>query len=108
LLVIVLGIAAACFISTETIVATGVALVLVGLVLSVVAWRCNDPDLMACGISGPAFSVFILLLILFNDWHPREARMPVLMLSGSYLICFLLVAAWLFFHRQRSAVQNTK
>jgi hypothetical protein len=108
LLVIVLGIAAAYFIHAETIVATGVTLGLLGLVLSVVAWRCNDPGLMACGVSGPAFSVFIFLLILINDWDPPEARMPVLMLSGSYLICFLLGSAWLFFHRRRIAVQDTK
>lgn len=110
LLVVVLGQAAAVCISTETIIATGVALGLVGLTLSVVAWQCKDVGLLACGFSGPAFSGCVFLLIFLNGWYPTQARMPVFLLSIAYLFCLLLVAVWLILRhrRNRNAVRSVQ
>lgn len=108
LLVVVLGQAAVVWIATETIIATGVALGLVGLTLSVVAWRCKDVGLLACGLSGPAFSGSVFLLIFRNGWAPPQARMPVLLLSIAYLFCLLLVAVWLILRHRRNAVRSVQ
>ena len=110
LLVVVLGQAAVAWISTETIIATGVAVGLVGLTLSVVAWRCKDVGLLACGFSGPAFSGCVFLLIFLNGWYPPQARMPVLLLSTAYFFCLLLVAVWLILRhrRNRNAVRSVQ
>lgn len=99
LLALTLGFAAAVFIDTETIVASGVALGLVGLVLLVVAWRYNELAFLACGCSGPAFSVFIFLLIFLNDWSPSQARQPVLGLGCIYLLVLASAGGWLWLRR---------
>ena len=108
LLVVVFGITAAFFIHMETIIATGVALGLVGLVLLVVAWRCDDLAFLVCGFSGPAFSVFVFLLIFFNQWSPNASKGPVLGLSSVYLLCLVSVAIWLVFRRSGSSLNNVQ
>jgi len=102
LVVLVTGFAAAIFIDTETIIASGSALALVGLVLLGVAWRYKDLPFLACGFSGPIFGVFIFLLIFHNGWGPNEARGPVLGLASVYMLGLVSVGAWLWLRRRGS------
>ncbi|MAI72307.1 MAG: hypothetical protein CMM01_15540 [Rhodopirellula sp.] len=106
LLVVFVGLVAAFLINTETIVASGVVLGVVGLALSLLSWRCEDLGFVAYGLAGPMFSLFVFLLIFFNDWSPWEARMPVLTLGIVYLICLLLGAVWLLYRRRENLVQK--
>ena len=108
LLAVALGFAAAVFIATETIVASGLALGLVGLVLLVVAWRYNEMVFFACGFSGPAFSVFVFLLIFFNDWSPNQARRPVLGLVSIYLLGLASAGVWLWLRRSGNSMNNAQ
>ena len=102
LLVLTIGFAAAIFIDTETIIATGLALVLVGLVLLGLAWRYKDLPFMTCGFSGPMFGGVIFLLIFLNDWGPEEARWPVLGLASVYMLWLVSVGVGLWLHRRGS------
>lgn len=106
LLVVMLGILVAYFINIESIIVTGLVLVLVGLLLSIFSWLDKDLCFLACGVSGVAFSVFIFGLIYHNAWSPSEARRPVLILACVYVIGFLLLAGWTIYRRRGDAVQN--
>ena len=106
LLVGMLGILVAYFINIESIIVTGLVLVLVGLLLSIFSWLDKDLCFLACGVSGVAFSVFIFGLIYHNAWSPSEARRPVLILACVYVIGFLLLAGWTIYRRRGDAVQN--
>ncbi len=106
LLVVMLGILVAYFINIESIIVTGLVLVLVGLLLSIFSWLDKDLCSLACGVSGVAFSVFIFGLIYHNAWSPSEARRPVLILACVYAIGFLLLAGWKIYRRRGDAVQN--
>ena len=106
LLVVMLGILVAYFINIESIIVTGLVLVLVGLLLSIFSWLDKDLCSLACGVSGVAFSVFIFGLIYHNAWSPSEARRPVLILACVYVIGFLLLAGWTIYRRRGDAVQN--
>lgn len=106
LLVVTLGILVAYFINIESIIVTGLVLVLVGLLLSIFSWLDKDLCSLACGVSGVAFSVFIFGSIYHNAWSPSEARRPVLILACVYVIGFLLLAGWTIYRRRGDAVQN--
>lgn len=74
LLVVTLGILVAYFINIESIIVTGLVLVLVGLLLSIFSWLDKDLCSLACGVSGVAFSVFIFGSIYHNAWSPIRSK----------------------------------
>ena len=99
LLVVTLGVAAAYFISIESIMVTGVALSVFGLLLSLFSRGARDVCYLACGLSGPAISILVFMLIRYNSWSPSQARIPVLLVGCLYAVGFLLLAGWAMYRR---------
>lgn len=104
MLTAVIGTAAA-FIDVETIVATGPILSILGIFGVVASLRQKCYLSLAIGVSGPAISVTIFLIIFLQRWNPSDAQRPIPVLAFAYsaAICLLGQAAL----RQISAIQGS-
>jgi uncharacterized membrane protein len=76
----------AAVIEIESIMGTGPALSIIGLMLAAVTWRLNSWEPMAFGVSGPLVCAVGALLIAVNHWNPDKAAGPIPMLFAAYLL----------------------
>ncbi len=89
-LVLMTGIGAS-FVKIESILFSGPALAVAGIVLVVLAWRKRNIWAMVLGISGPVFSIFLLVLINVLEWSPDDAKVPVPKIGLAYLAAVLIL-----------------
>jgi hypothetical protein len=73
-------------IKIESIVGTGPALSIIGLLLAIVTRRLNSWESMAFGVSGPLVCAVGAMLIAINHWGPGKAARPISMLLAAYLL----------------------
>jgi hypothetical protein len=73
-------------IQLETIVGTGPALTIVGLLLAVVTQRFNSWFLMLFALSAPLVCALGALLIAAFHWSPTAARSPIIALLTMYAL----------------------
>ncbi|MCA9139153.1 MAG: hypothetical protein KDB00_20410 [Planctomycetales bacterium] len=83
----------------ETIVGTGAFFTLVGIAISLVAWRSGDSFAFAYGLSAVAFSTLIVFLINYNQWGPPQGNRPITILAFIYAAIALPATAWLYNRR---------
>jgi hypothetical protein len=83
----------AALIGVESIVGTGPALSVIGLLLAAVTQRLGSWALIAFGLSGPLFCALCAALIAYFRWGPHEAERPIAILLGAYALAALPMAA---------------
>ncbi len=76
----------AALIEIESIIGTGPALSIVGLLLAVVTWRLNSWEPIAFGVSGPLVCAVGAMLIAVNHWKPSSAERPIPILLAAYML----------------------
>lgn len=91
MLVVVVGLGLS-YVEIHSIVGTGPVLAVVGIVVTVLAYRMRSRWGMTLGVSGPVFSLFIFLLINILEWGPDAAEIPVPILGTAYLATTAIVA----------------
>jgi hypothetical protein len=77
-------------IQIEWIIPMGVFFSSLAIFLAVAAHRNKQPRAAWIGLSSLGYCIVILLLINILEWSPDDARIPVPILSGSFVvsICF--------------------
>ena len=88
----------------ETIMGSGPALAIAGLLVAMVARKHREGSLTLLGLSGPAFAALIFGLIYVMEWGPDKAATPVLLLSACYAVFLFSSLARLQITARRSAV----
>lgn len=88
----------------ETIMGSGPALAIAGLLVAIVARKHHDGSLKLLGLSGPAFAFFIFALIDVMEWGPDKAATPVLLLSVCYSVLLFSLLAMLRIAGRRPTV----
>jgi len=81
---------------TESILATGPTLVVVGLLLGLATRPLQSWSALGFALSGPLVCALISFLIAAFGWGPREGHAPTLVILSTYLILSapLAIAAW--------------
>jgi hypothetical protein len=82
----------ACLVDVESIVGTGPALSIVGLLLALATRRLNSWSAVAFGLSGPLVCALGAALIAVGDWSPGEAQQPITILLGAYFLMVMPLA----------------
>lgn len=85
----------AAFVDVETIVASGPILSILGILVTIASLRRRFHLGLWIGMSGPAISLIIFLVIFLQHWNPSEAQKPIPILAALYVavVCLLGLAA---------------
>lgn len=73
----------------DSIVGTGPILSILGIVLAILSYRKGLLSGVLLGLSAPAFSVMVFLIIFLQNWSPHDAQQPVPVIIGIYLLAVL-------------------
>lgn len=88
---ILLGGVIASYIEIESIMFSGPAYSIAGILTAATALYSRNRSALWIAISAPSFALFIFLLIFLNHWSPADARAPVPILCTLYLLAILIV-----------------
>lgn len=80
-----------CFVQIRSIVISGVALSVTGLLLVWSARRCGNAPGVLLGLSGPVISIGSLIVINLWDWNPNEAESPMRIVAVLYSLFTVLL-----------------
>jgi hypothetical protein len=80
----------------ETIVGSGPVLSIVGLFLAVASAKKQLWFSFWWGISAPVFCAAVFLTIFLQSWSPSDARIPVPIMGGMYLLVSGMIFVWIF------------
>ena len=83
-------------VETESIVATGPTLTVIGLLLGLSTRALQSKSALAFALSGPLVCAFIALLIAVFRWGPRQGHTPTLIVLITYVILIapLAIISW--------------
>lgn len=101
LLVLVGGIFAA-YADVESILFSGPAYSIAGIISAAVALIQKRRTIVLMGLSAPTLTVAIFLLIYLNRWSPQQAQTPVPIICTGYFIG-ILITTMLMIHRSQTA-----
>lgn len=101
LLVLVGGVFAA-YADVESILFSGPAYSIAGLISAAVALSQKRRTIVLMGLSAPTLAVGIFLLIFLNHWSPQQAQTPVPIICTGYFIG-ILITTMLMIHRSQTA-----
>ena len=101
LLVLVGGIFAA-YADVESILFSGPAYSIAGLISAAVALFQKRRTVVLMGLSAPTLAVGIFLLIYLNRWSPQQAQTPVPIICTGYFIG-IVITTMLTIHRSQIA-----
>ena len=93
LLTIVIGLGVEAY-EHETIIGSGPVLFLVGLALSIVAFRSGDILFSVIGVSAMLLCALVVFLINFFGWGPPQGDAPITMISWIYSAVVVPVIVW--------------
>jgi len=79
----------------ETIVGSGPALAIIGILLAIVSGKRRFALPCGLGISAPVFCVAVFLTIYLRHWSPSDARIPVPVMGGLYLLVSGIISVWI-------------
>lgn len=105
LLTVIVGLGVASW-KVDSIVGTGPVLSILGILLAIFSYRKSVLTGLLPGLSGPAFSVVVFLIIFFRNWSPHDAQYPVPIMITGYLVVVLL-AVLLMLTQIRNRQQST-
>ena len=89
---------AACAAEIESILFTGPALAVIGLMLAIVTRPLRSWRVLLYSLSGPFVSAFCAALIAVFDWGPGDAEEPILAIL--FIYAFLSIPTALFVFRE--------
>jgi hypothetical protein len=79
-------------VKTESILATGPALTVIGLLLGLTTRALQSRSALAFALSGPLVCAFISFLIAAFHWSPLEGHIPTLVVLSTYVIVIVPLA----------------
>lgn len=80
-----------CFLQTETVIGSGIALSVIGIAEAVYARRCANPPALLLGLSGPFVSAVWFVIINLKGWGPGEATEPM----RAFAVCYAAATIFL-------------
>ena len=100
-LLVLFGGVVAAFVDVESILFSGPAYSIAGLISAVLALIQKRRAIVLMGFSAPILAVGIFLLIYLNRWNPQEAQTPVPVICAGYFIG-ILITTMLMIHRSQA------
>ncbi|MCA9212358.1 MAG: hypothetical protein KDB27_04775 [Planctomycetales bacterium] len=78
----------------ETIVISGFVFSLIGLSITIVAYRRSRPYAVIAGGSAVGYALLLIVVINLNKWSPADAEYPVRIMSSLYSAAFVPLLAY--------------